>query len=127
MKKLVITLMLVSPFSFADWGDVYYCQMTTHSTTTLEGVRTDRKPKKFQFKLDKTKKAMVFDQGGAFKTYQGEGVLKTRKGAAWPSKESWYADGMLNFVSSYFDRGKFLYSITSSVGITSISADCDKF
>ena len=41
MKKLLITLMLISPFSFADWDDVYYCQMTTHSDVTLEGKRTD--------------------------------------------------------------------------------------
>ena len=28
MKKLIIALMLISPVSFADWGDVYYCEMT---------------------------------------------------------------------------------------------------
>ena len=66
MKKLLITLMLISPFSFADWGDVYYCQMTTHSGLTVEGKRKDYILDKFQFKLDKTKKAMVFGSSSYF-------------------------------------------------------------
>jgi hypothetical protein len=64
MKKLLIILLLISPFSFADWGDVYYCEMTTNSLTILEGERTDYQLEKFQFKLDKTKNAMVFGKGG---------------------------------------------------------------
>jgi len=47
MKKLLITLMLISPFSFAEWGDVYYCQMTNWIITTLEGKRTDYTLDKF--------------------------------------------------------------------------------
>lgn len=66
MKNLLLTLLLISPFSFADWGDVYYCQMTTLSATTLEGKRTDYLLEKFTFKLDETKKAMVFGKGGYF-------------------------------------------------------------
>ena len=62
---------LIRPFNssdyFADWGDVYYCQMTTLSETTLEGKRTDYILEKFQFKLDKTKNAMVFGKSGIFK------------------------------------------------------------
>ena len=41
MKNLLLALLLISPASFADWGDVYYCQMTTHSEVTFEGERTD--------------------------------------------------------------------------------------
>ena len=39
MKRLLlhITLLLISPFSFADWDDVYYCQMTNALEITLEG------------------------------------------------------------------------------------------
>ena len=121
MKKLLITLMLISPFSFADWGDVYYCQMTTNSETSLEGKRTDYRLEKFQFKLDKTKNAMVFGKGNVFKTI----VLELREGKNLPSKEEWYADG--EFSGLYFGDGKFLFSNTTIVGIVSISADCDKF
>tara|TARA_B100000809_G_scaffold256047_1_gene295464 strand:- start:62 stop:427 length:366 start_codon:yes stop_codon:yes gene_type:complete len=121
MKKLLITLMLISPFSFADWGDVYYCQITTMSTTSLQGKRTDHIVEKFQFKLDKTKNAMVFGKSGYFE----DSVMELREGANWPSQESWFADGEYDI--SYFDEGKYLYSRTGVTGITSISADCDKF
>ena len=121
MKKLLITLLLISPFSFADWGDVYYCQMTTFSKTTLEGKRTDYILDKFQFKLDKTKNAMVFGKGGIFNNMEYELV----EDMAWSLVEIWYARD--EFSTLYFEKGKFLYSDTGSIGITSISADCDKF
>ena len=121
MKKLLITLLLISPFSSADWGDVYYCQMTTQSTTTLEGVRTDYQLEKFQFKLDKTKNAMVFGKGGFFDGSEIE--LRTKMN--WPSLERWYAKDTRSM--AYFRDGKFLFSMTSLGGILSSSADCDKF
>ena len=121
MKKLLITLMLVSPFSFADWGDVYYCQMTENLEVSLEGKRTEYILKKIQFKLDKTKNAMVFGKSGIFKDV----VMELREGSNWPAQETWHADGL--FIMAYFDEGKFLYSFTGSQGLTAISADCDKF
>ena len=60
MKKLLITLLLISPFSFADWGDVYYCQMTGHITLDNEGAIKNWNLEKFQFKLDKAKESFVF-------------------------------------------------------------------
>ena len=121
MKKLLITLLIISPFSFADWGDVYYCQMTTLSETTLEGKRTDYILEKFQFKLDKTKNAMVFGQEGFFSSQE----MELREGSNWPSLEAWYADSRYSML--YFDEGKFLYSNTGFSGSKSTSADCDKF
>jgi hypothetical protein len=121
MKKLLITLMLISPFSFADWGDVYYCQMTSVSETTVEGKRTDYQLEKFTFKLDQTKNAMVFGKGGYY-----DGVeYELKEMFKFPSQETWYADD--KFAISYFGDGKLLSSHTSSQGITSMSADCDKF
>ena len=121
MKKLLITLMLISPFSFADWGDVYYCQITTMSTTSLQGKRTDHIVEKFQFKLDKTKNAMVFGKSGFF----NDSVMELREGFTFPSQESWFAGD--RFSTFYFEEGKFLYSFTGSAGLSAISADCDKF
>ena len=121
MKRIVLALMLISPLSFADWGDVYYCQMTTFSKTSFEGERADYTPQKFQFKLDKTKNAMVFGKSGYFE----DSVMELREGGNWPSQESWFADR--EYDMSYFDEGKFLYSYIGSQGITSISANCDKF
>ena len=121
MKKLLITLLLISPFSFADWGDVYYCQMTTLSITTLEGKRTDYNLKKFQFKLDETKNAVVFGKDGFFSNSEME-VVEDR---AAPAQEMWYAYDKYSLL--YFDEGKFLYVATGSTGNDSISANCDKF
>ena len=124
MKKLLITLMLVSPFSFADWGDVYYCQITSASVTTIEGERTDYRPGKFTFKLDKIKNAMVFGNRGPFKIHP---MLKIVKGqdTTGPSKESWLANSKI--ATSFFKEGKLLYSYLFTTQGTMISADCEKF
>lgn len=120
MKKLLITLLLASPFSFADWGDVYYCQMTTHSGTSLEGKRTDYMLEKFTFKLDKTQRAMVFSKNSnMFKN------LTLQVGTDYLPNEIWYADD--RFSKVYFEKGKFLFVRNSFDGSGSISADCDKF
>ena len=120
MNKLLITLLLISPFSFADWGVVYYCQMTHLSYITLEGERTDSLLQKFTFKLDKTKNAMVFGKGDYFNDEE----LELREVMSWPSIEIWYAKD--KYSVSYFKEGKFLFTIVTN-NITSISADCDKF
>jgi len=121
MKKLLITLMLVSPFSFADWGDVYYCQMTTFSRTTIEGKRTDYTLEKFQFKLDKTKNAMVFGKDSAL----GGLKMELRQGDSRPVEERWFADDSYSLL--FFSNGKFLYSSNLSFYSSSVSANCDKF
>ena len=119
MKRLLITLLLISPFSFADWGDVYYCHMTGHITLDNEGERTDYILGKFQFKLDETKNSMVFGKEGYF-----EGAEMELTEGSGPSKEYWFAEGF--FENAYFGEGKFLYSLVF-VEIRSISADCEKF
>jgi hypothetical protein len=121
MKKLLITLLLISPFSFADWGDVYYCQMTTLSITTTEGERTDYQLEKFQFKLDETRRAMVFGNSG----YLEGVVLELDDGRHFPSQELWWSSGEKGL--SYFREGRFQYAYVGQGGITSITANCDKF
>ena len=121
MKKLLITLMLISPFSFADWGDVYYCQMTNYSRISLKGERTDYVLEKLQFKLDETKKAMVFGKGGTLSGME----MEIRQDESWPVGEKWFADD--TYTMLYFSNGKFLYSSTMSFFSTAIHANCDKF
>ena len=84
IKNLLPALLLISPTSFADWGDVYYCQMTTFSSTTIKGKRTDNTLEKFQFKLDKTKNSMVFGSSGYFKDSETKLIPKMH----WPNIES---------------------------------------
>ncbi len=119
MKKLLITLLLISPFSFADWGDVYYCQMTSFVGIDAEGTVTQYKLEKFTFKLDETTNAMVFGKSGMFKDFvmQVEGF--------YPPAEEWRASGIVS--KGRFEEGKFLYVDAMSDGATMLSADCDKF
>jgi len=122
MKGIALALILISPLSFADWGDVYYCQMTTFSETSFEGKRTDYVLQKFQFKLDKTKNAMVFGQGGFF----NGSVKKINGGTYGVSREYWDTDDDNRLSTGTFNEGKFLYALVAG-DLTSMSADCDKF
>ena len=122
MKKLLITLLLISPASFADWGDVYYCQMTSFVTIGSGGTVEQYKLDRLQFKLDKAKKAMVFGKGGYMKGVVAE-INKH-----WRSQvpvELWRSTDVSSMF--LFSEGKFLYSYVGLSGIKSISADCEKF
>lgn len=116
MKKLCLTLLLVTPFSFADWGDVYYCQMTHFSDINMEGKQKNYKLQKFQFKLDKEQNAMIFGKGGWF-----DGS-STQLDWSWP--EIWHGGDEAH--KAHFYKGKFLYSHVVNE-ITTITANCDKF
>ncbi|MDC0054219.1 hypothetical protein OAK05_08155 [Gammaproteobacteria bacterium] len=119
MKKLLITLLLISPFSFADWGDVYYCEAITHFNTDLEGKRTDFKLEKFKFKLDQAKKAMVFGGTGTFKDAEILFPHDVEPRGMW----------IVNNMNSGFFvlNRRFAYSHAGLHGVTAIIATCDKF
>tara|TARA_B110000503_G_C6942411_1_gene327511 strand:+ start:104 stop:568 length:465 start_codon:yes stop_codon:yes gene_type:complete len=154
MKKLLITLLLISPFSFADremdlsklldeihhdpqksadWGDVYYCQETTDRVISLEGETVNYTLNRFKFKLEKKlgvegiNLVMVFGKEGYF----GNTTMWLDKHhsdlliATNLEIEKWGAEGMGDRI--YFSEGKFLYSSVGEDRILSISADCDKF
>jgi hypothetical protein len=118
---LALSMLLSSGTANADWGDVYYCQMTNFDEITLEGEKKSWKLEKFQFKLDQTKNAMVFGSTG----YLKDAVVELVIGHNWPSQESWYANS--KYSMTFFDNGKHLFTSNGQSGLTSISADCDKF
>ena len=123
-KKIITGLALLmltsSGTANADWGDVYYCQMTNFDEITLEGEKKSWKLEKFQFKLDQTKNAMLFGSTGVF---QNE-VYKLVIGRNWPSQEAWYAND--KYSTTYFREGKFLYTRNGLTGANVVSADCEK-
>ena len=125
IKKLVVgsmfSMLLGSEMAAADWGDVYYCQMTNSLGITVEGEIERYKPEKFQFKLDQTKNAMVFGSTGYFKDSMEELVI----GTSFPSQEIWYAND--KYSMTYFEKGKFLFTYNGSIGVSVKSADCEKF
>ena len=119
IRRILLTLLLISPFSFADWGDVYYCQMTHFGDINMEGKQKNYKLQKFQFKLDKEQNAMIFGKGGFFNdsSTQLDWILS--------SMEKWR--GGDEYDRATFYEGKFLYSLMTSGGINTITANCDKF
>ena len=123
-KKLVFgsmfSMLLGSGMAAADWGDVYYCQMTNFVDIKLEGEKKNYKLEKFQFKLDQTKNAMVFGSTGIFSNI----IFELDTNRAWPRQESWDARGTNSL--TYFDEGKFLFTSMTLI-IISVSADCEKF
>ena len=139
IKKLVVgsmfSMLLVSEMAAADWGDVYYCQMTNFNRISIEGeTLKEHKLEKFKFKLDPTKNAMVFGNTGHFQ----DKVFELTTPNAWVSQSTiLYASSLDS--STYFENGKFLFAsvyqpltVTLGIelddfGITSVSADCDKF
>ena len=124
MKNLLLALLLLSPTSFADWGDTYFC-----STTLLWGVNsngeqpvTDRKPKTFKFNLNKAKQSLVFSEGSPF-GYEALDVTFTI--FARDGQESFDLKG--NRSTAAYHNGVFTYSHTSTSGARVVTADCDKF
>ena len=122
IKNLLLALLLISPASFAGWGDVYYCQMTSFHYTPLDGeVRENRALEKFQFKLDETEQAMIFGSNSWFQGLNEPLIDRL----SMPSEEIWWAESHME--GTYFQKGKFIHALVGIGGITSISADCDKF
>lgn len=120
--RLLLCLMLISPLSFAEWGDSYYCTMTHASSLTMDGKSTDRPLDNFMFRLDQEKSAMVFSGSGYFL----DSEYKLREGFIFLSQEAWYADGL--WQSLAFEKGKMVFSAVGyPAGINTIAADCEKF
>ena len=60
MKKLLITLLLISPFSFADLGDVYYCETIANQLILSDGKSHPVESVRFKFTLNEVSEYMVF-------------------------------------------------------------------
>ena len=119
IKGVMLSMLLSSGAANADWGDVYYCQMTNFNGITLEGEQINFKLEMFQFKLDQTKNAMVFGSTGYFTDIETELVDD------WLNLESWTAKRPYLMIT--FEGGKFLYTRTGLSMAEIVSADCDKF
>jgi len=128
IKKSIVgplfSMLLVSEMAAADWGDVYYCQMTNFIEVKPNGELTKRKLGKFKFKLDQTKNAMVFVDKDVITGHFGNRVLELDIDRSRPSQDSWYVND--EYFMIHFTEGKFVSAWAGS-GIWTLSADCDKF
>ena len=130
IKKLItgltLSMLLSSGTANADWGDVYYCEMTYFGNIIEGGKMSNYDLRNFKFKLDQSKNAMVlFSEDGTTLGTLGANVLELNKDLYWPSKEMWEASN--NNIMVNFTNGNFMYSLTSATMVRTISADCDKF
>jgi len=124
IKKFVVgsmfSMLLGSGVANADWGDVYYCQMTQQVGISSDGEMTRYKLGTFQFKLDQVKNAVVFGNKGYLKNEVHE--IDYYDNILWVL---FTAQGKLSRTS--FNNSKFVYSHVDLAGLVSITADCDKF
>ena len=130
MKKLLITLMLISPFSFADWAITYKCNIT-HFTMGrgLENLGKEYKnqiDKSFKFQTSQTVRGKVvrFDDA-AFWVMHREMVVTNWKTDA---KTSWIGTAASgNYRSTVaFEEGQLIYNWVSlgQIGTNSVWAKC---
>ena len=126
MKKLLITLLLISPFSFADWGDVYYCTLTSWTFTDLRGqTREMRGGTPFKFQLSKEKKSMIFDNSVPFYKYELKIMDMYLDQTKDIINDVWYA-GTLG-VTVLYNEGDLIYAAATIRGTDRKIGTCSKF
>ena len=122
MKNLLLALLLISPVSFADWGDVYYCQMTTIYNVDREGEQArGYKTGRFKFKISKTENSVVFGAGGYFDNQKMVLESATQDLSSWSASQQGESDKM------FFANDRVIYTFVSNYFTTVLTADCDKF
>ena len=123
MKKLLLTLMFLSPFSFAEWGDTYFCETTHFAIISRVGSVESFKSQKFKFQVSRDKQALIFGKGGYF-----DGT--TAKLHADIRERDVLGDGLMagdDWDTYFMDKDKFSYTRVGPNDVFAITADCDKF
>jgi len=119
MKQVLLALILISPITYADWGDTYFCVMTHHSIVTNEGKQTNYILENFKFQMNAKQRVFIFGESGYFKgTIMPISVFVSEL-EIYQSKDE----------SSHFqlEKGKVIYTVFSGVYSRVLTADCDKF
>ena len=121
MKKLLITLLLISPFSFADWGDTYFCSMTSFIGVTAEGNQDKYQLDNFKIHLDKEQRAMVTRSSNYLLNNYVIPVTREGRGVDYPliARDD---DG----VNASLLQGKLFLTHLYTDAAMIITADCDK-
>ena len=60
MRYLLTLLLLISPLSFGDWGDTYFCSMNTIMDVKPNNETQTYQLQTFKFQLDEKKNSIVF-------------------------------------------------------------------
>ena len=132
MKKLLLALMFLSPFSFADWGDNYDCKITHHAmggTGATVKKYQNMVGSSFQFQLvsKADEKILTFDDKAFWVLHRELSVTNDK----FSSASQWLgtAKGTKTRAIVAFEGGSFAYSWISLGNINSliVLAQCDKF
>lgn len=121
MKTLILALMLISPYSLANWGDTYYCSTTMNFSVKPNGSgeRYIKEKEFFKFNLDEKRESLNFAEKAPF----GDLSLKvTFSIFARDGQESFDLKGS-HSVAAYHN-GTFTYSYASTWGARVVTADC---
>jgi hypothetical protein len=129
VKKLLLALLLISPASFADWGDVYYCEMASKTWIDHGGLIYEHEAKalrKFKFILDDDLGAMRFGKNGLYSLDEID--IKITAGGLF-LREVWRFASEDNLITGWFDTGDFYFTRADPImkKLIIITADCDKF
>lgn len=121
MKYLLLIMVLITPISYSDWGDTYFCSATHHSQTNLDGEQTIHELQDYTFHLSKDKNAMVFEHTDH---YFENTVIELQEVGSFPNLEAWSAGDADSKV--VFLKGQFAHSFVSGRGVTVNIASCHK-
>jgi hypothetical protein len=126
MKKIILFLILASSNSFGDWGDTYYCTMTSWTFTDLRGQTRDiGGGTPFKFQLSKEKKSMIFDNSVAFYKDKFKIMDMYLDQTKDTINDVWYA-GTLD-VTVLYNEGDLIYASAVINGTESKTGTCSKF
>ena len=132
MKNLLLTLLLISSASFADWGDTYDCQITHHAmggTGATVKKYQNMVGSSFQFQLvsKADEKILTFDDKAFWVLHRELSVSNDK----FSSASQWLgtAKGTNTRAIVAFEGGSFAYSWISLGNMNSliVLADCNKF
>lgn len=123
-RVLVLWMLAISDVSFAGWGDVYYCNLTSWTSTLPSGEqRVLRAGTSFKFQLNEEKRAMIFDNALSF------AYMELRIPAQWhdmlDASETWYAADHSSTLLFY--QGSLVHSRVLPTQAVTKHATCSKF
>ena len=134
MKKLLITLLLISPFSFADWAITYKCNITHFTMGRTIGRGLENLGKEYKNQIDKSFKFQTSQ------TVRGK-VVRFANADSWVLHRemvvtNWKTDAKTSWIGTEasgnnrstvaFEEGQLIYNWVSlgQIGTNSVWAKC---
>ena len=124
MKRLLITLLLISPFSFADVGDVYYCKTLKDIRINKDGSLTSYDTVAFNFKEND---GDVIDFGSTSLIDTTLPYKITRRLAGDIHAETHFSRAYFSIGHPNRNIGQLFWSTSFPSYMRSFVAECEKF